>query len=86
VRAPRTLVGTEVAAISDLADLATTWPDAPAPRLDVRGLHRDFALVRRDVRAALLRRVLWATLGIGLLYTAVWMLVAHFVSIVVASS
>jgi len=83
-RGARTLTGTEVARISDLADLATTWPAAPVPHFDVQGLHRQFAVVRGDVRAALLRRVLWGTLGIGLLYAAVWTLVASVVSAILS--
>jgi hypothetical protein len=82
-KAPRTLSGTEVARISDLADLAATWPDAPAPRLDVRGLHRQFAVVRNSVRTALLRRVLWGTLGVAIIYAAVWTLVASLVSMLI---
>jgi len=82
-KAPRTLSGTEVARISDLADLATTWPDAPAPRLDVQGLHRQFAVVRGQVRTALLRRVLWGTLGVALVYSAVWAVVASLVSLLI---
>lgn len=82
-RGARTLTGAEVARISDLADLATTWPDAPAPRLDVTGLHRQFAVVRGEVRTALLRRVLWGTLGIAIVYIAVWTLVASAVSAII---
>ncbi len=82
--AARTLTGAEVARISDLADLATTWPDAPAPRLDVQSLHRQLAVVRAEVRAALLHRVLWGTLGIALLYLAVWILVARAVSVIIS--
>ncbi|CAN5260130.1 hypothetical protein BH11ACT4_BH11ACT4_13660 [soil metagenome] len=83
-RGARTLSGTEVARISDLADLATTWPAAPLPRLDVEGLHRQFAVVRGEVRRALLRRVLWGTLCIGIIYISVWMLVASAVTAIIS--
>ena len=83
-RAPRTLSGDEVARISDLADLASTWPNAAPERLDVRQLHRQFAVVRDEVRGAVVHRVLWTALGVGVLYAGVWTLIASFVSMIVA--
>ncbi len=82
-RAPRTLSGDEVARISDLADLAATWPPAATTTLDVQGLHRQFAVVRDEVRRALVRRVLWGVLGIAVAYAGVWSLVASFVSLLI---
>ncbi|MEP6481230.1 MAG: nuclease-related domain-containing protein [Rhodoglobus sp.] len=82
-KAPRTLSGTEIARISDLADLATTWPEAPDPSLDVQNLHQRFAVVRNQVRSALLRRVLWGTAGVAIVYSAVWLLVASLVSAII---
>ena len=84
-RAPRTLDGASVAAISDVADLAATWPAAVDCPLDIPHLHRDFALVRAEVRGALVRRVIWGTLGIAVLYCSVWALIASLVSAVIAS-
>ncbi|MCU1579722.1 MAG: hypothetical protein JWP19_1926 [Rhodoglobus sp.] len=83
-RAPRTLTGDEVASISDIADLASTWPDAAPARLDVRLLHRQFAVVRDEVRGAVVHRVLWTAFGIGVLYAGVWALVASFVSVLIS--
>lgn len=82
-RAPRTLSGDEVARISDLADLATTWPPAATPGLDVQSLHRQFAVVRDEVRRALIHRVLWGALGIAVVYVGVWALIASFVSVLI---
>lgn len=82
-RAPRTLNGAAVAAISDCADLPSTWPAWSGASLDTAALHRQFALVRAEVRGALLRRILWGTAGIASLYCTVWALVASFVSLVV---
>lgn len=82
-RAPRTLSGDEVARVSDIADLASTWPDAAPERLDVRQLHRQFAVVRDEVRGAVLHRVLWSALGIGVLYVGVWTLIASLVSMLI---
>lgn len=82
-RALTTLNGTEVALISDHADRPTTWPSAEAPTLDTQQLHRDFADVRADVRSALVRRILWTAVGIGMLYAVVLVLVSTMVSVIV---
>lgn len=82
-RAPRALPGDEVAAISDLADLESTWPAPPATELDAQRLHRDFALVRHAVRAALLRRVVWGVIAFVGAYALVWAMVATLVTSVV---
>lgn len=84
-RSPRTLHGDEVARISDLADLAETWPDAPPMPLDVVNLHQEFAVIRGEVRRALLRRALWVASGIAVLYVTVWTLIASFVSLLIAA-
>jgi hypothetical protein len=81
--APRTLSGDDVARISDLADLVTTWPDSDALDLDTQKLHHDFAGIRAEVRTAVGRRVLWAVAGIAALYCLVWGLIGSFVSLVV---
>jgi hypothetical protein len=84
-RAPRTLDGAHVASVSDFADLQTTWPDIADPADDVEHLHREFALVRAQVRQAFVRRVVWGVAGVIALYGVVWALVATVVSMVVAN-
>ena len=84
LRSARTLAGEEVARISDLADLERTWPPASANHLDTLQLHRDFAVIRSEVRTALARRIGWAAAGIGLLYGLVWGVIAVLVSTIVA--
>jgi len=79
-RTPRVLTGDEVAAISDLADLESTWPAPPPAQVDTHSLHREFALVRHEVRSALLRRVLWGALAFAGAYVFVWSMVATFVT------
>jgi hypothetical protein len=79
-RAPRVLAGDEVAAVSDLADLESTWPTPLAAGLDTQRLHRDFAMVRHGVRSALLRRVLWGAVGFTVAYALVWTMVATLVT------
>jgi len=51
----------------------------------VLNLNREFAVVRNEMRRALLHRVLWGTLGIAVLYGSVWALIASFVSMIVTS-
>lgn len=84
-RAPRTLDGAHIASVSDFADLHTTWPSHSDPAADVEHLHREFALVRAEVREAFVRRVIWGVAGIIALYGVVWALVATAVSIAVAN-
>ena len=79
-RAPRVLSGGQVAAISDLADLETTWPAPPSADLDTGRLHRDFASVRREVRSALLRRVLWIVGAFVVAYVVMVTMVATLVT------
>lgn len=74
---PRSLSGQQVADISDVADLSTTWDAIPGlPEQDTMQLYRDFAEIRSEVRSAVRRRVLWAVAGIVLVYGAVWASVA----------
>lgn len=83
-RAPRSLTGDEVAAVSDLADLSDTWPLADAAALDTQALHREFASIRTEVRSALRRRVLWILSGMGLVYGVVWALIGSLVLLLVS--
>lgn len=78
-RSARTLTGDEVARISDLADLESTWPQRTVDEPDPQALMRDFTMIRAQVRAALARRVTWAAAGIGLLYGVVWGAIAVLV-------
>ena len=82
-RAPRTLPGDDVARISDLADLVTTWPSADTTDLDTQRLYRDFATIRDEVRVATARRILWAIVGIALGYGIVWGLISSLVTLLV---
>lgn len=84
-RAARTLTGEDVARISDLADLQSTWPSGGSDRLDTQKLHRDFTVIRADVRTALARRIGWSAAGIGLLYGLVWGVIATLVGTIMAS-
>jgi hypothetical protein len=89
--APRTLTGEEVANVSDLADLATTWPaaradDSAAQQLDTQKLHRDFGTIRAAVSEALARRMVWGALGTLVVYVSVCSVIAAFVTVVVSSS
>lgn len=77
---PRRLTGDEVARVSDLADVESTWPRTGALDLDTRRLRRDFLDLRDAVRQAILRRVLWVIATFGVSYVAVWSLVATLVS------
>jgi len=80
-RAPRTLSGAEVAAISDLADLESTW-DAPAEgSLQVQDLHATFGLIRQEVRAARLRRVALGSIAAAIGLVALWTFVAQTTSL-----
>lgn len=84
-RLPRVLSGDEVARVSDLADLESTWPQPTPPTIDVALLHRAFALVREEVRVAFWRRVVWASGALLAAFVLVWMLVARLVTLLVSS-
>jgi hypothetical protein len=79
------LDGAHVASVSDFADLQTTWPDIADSADDIEHLHREFALVRAQVRQAFVRRVIWGIAGVIALYGVVWAVVATVASIVVAT-
>lgn len=81
--APRTLKGEEVAHISDLADLESTWPAGDAVDLDTQQLHRDFGVIRSVVNDALVRRILWAAAATIVVYAAVCSTVAALVTVIV---
>ena len=78
-RMPRLLAGEDVARISDLADLETTWGSAEAGSRDVQDLHRAFALTRADVRSATVRKLVLGIAAATLGFVALWMLVARAV-------
>ncbi len=83
-RASRILDGDEVAAVSDIADLSDIWPLADAAALDTQALRREFMGIRAQVRAALLRRVLWILGGMGVVYSVVWTLIGSLVLLLVS--
>lgn len=78
--APHTLSGDDVAFMSDVADLDATWPAAGSTALDTQQLHRDFGLIRARVRSALVRRIAWAAVATGVVYTSVCTVIAALVS------
>ena len=84
-RAPRRLDGEHVARISDLADLETTWPAASELASDTQRLNRQFALVRAEVRSAILVRDAWLVGAIILAGGTLWSLVARLVTTLVGA-
>ena len=82
--APRTLTGEEVALVSDVADLESTWPASDAVALDTQQLHRDFGTIRSSVNDALVRRILWGAAATIIVYVTVCSLIATFVTAVVS--
>ncbi len=79
-RGQQILSGDEVAALSDLADLESTWPVPADTDLNLQRLHADFALVRLEVSSALVRRVLWGVVAFTVAYAIAWGMVATLVS------
>jgi len=82
--APILLTGDEVARLSDLSDLVTTWPSADAVALDTQQLNRDFGVIRSEVRDALNRRIAWGAAATIVVYGTVCGIVATFVSMIVS--
>ena len=78
-RLPKVLGGEQVATISDLADLESTWPAASALHADTQRLHREFALVRAEVRSAWFTRVSWLVGCLMVATGARWTLISQFV-------
>ena len=83
-RAPSQLGGEQVARISDLADLETTWPEASEVTLDTQRLNRQFTLVRAEVRSALAIRTAWVVGALLVACSGLWMMIARFVTQMVA--
>ncbi|MGL4339084.1 MAG: nuclease-related domain-containing protein [Rhodoglobus sp.] len=81
--APQVMSGEEVAIISDLADLNTTWPAAGPSVADTQQLHQNFSEIRSQVRGALLRRIIWAGAATVIIYVSVWAVVAALTSVLV---
>ena len=81
--APSTLTGEEVALISDLSDLDSTWPASDAVALDTQQLHRDFGTIRSSVNDALVRRILWGASATIVVYASVCSAIATVVAAVV---
>jgi Nuclease-related domain len=82
-RAPEILGGDEVAALSDLADLESTWPAPEGTDHDLQRIHAEFALVRHDVSSAFVRRVLWGVVAFTVAYSVALGLIATLVTNVV---
>lgn len=79
-KAPVTLTGDDVARISDIADLVSTWPAADEAALDTQHLHREFGAIRVQTRSALRRRLAWSVAAVGVACIATWIAVAALVS------
>ena len=83
-RSARTLSGHDVAKISDIADLVSTWPAADEAALDTQNLHRQFGMIRVETRSALRRRLVLSIAALGAACIATWVTVAALVSAVVS--
>jgi len=79
------MAGSEVAAISDFADLESTWGHQAAASKDIEDLHKSFAVVRDDVRSALLRRVILGSVAAIAGLVTLWVVVAQTTSMLLAS-
>ncbi len=72
----RTIPGPEVAFVSDIAERDRTWRTSPGPLQDSQQLHREFAIVREEVRRARLARILWGAGLLAAVCVAGWIAVA----------
>jgi hypothetical protein len=68
----RTLHGTEIARISDVADRGTTWQALPDDAPDVQQLSHDFGELKSAVQEATQARVFWAVVGFAVAAICVW--------------
>lgn len=84
-RAPATLSGDDVAAISDRADLASTWPRGGTPVVDTQQLRHEFETIRDDVQRSFGRRLLWGAAALGLAYGLAWGFIGSLVALIVHS-
>jgi hypothetical protein len=71
-RAERSLAGSEVAYISDVADRETTWESTFTPPERALQLSRDFAVLRERVRDAAQIRVAWGLIGFVVVCGLAW--------------
>jgi hypothetical protein len=80
----RTLSGTDIASISDVADRNTTWQTTPVPAQDVQQLSTDFAELKSAVQEATQARVFWAIVGFAVVAICLWvstvMVVQHVIT------
>ena len=82
VNAPDALSGSEVAALSDLAELSRTWSVASPVRQDLPQLFLDFAAIRGEVSAAYRRRIILIAVAIAAAYVVMVVAVAQLSSLV----
>lgn len=75
-RADELSSGIEVARLSDLADLETTWPAASTLTLDTQRLNREFTVLRAEVRSARVVRLVWGGVALVGSYALIWAAVA----------
>jgi hypothetical protein len=80
-RAPQRLDGDTVAALSDIADLPSSWAEADGAVDDARRLHLDFAALRSTVDEAAQVRLAWALGVAAVVLATVWTVVAAATSI-----
>jgi hypothetical protein len=71
-RAERSLAGSEVAYISDVADRTSTWDSAPTTPADALRLSEEFEALRREVRDAAQLRAFWGVVGFAVLCALAW--------------
>lgn len=71
-RIERTLAGSEVAYISDVADRDTTWESTPTTAEDSLRVSADFAALRKQVRDAAQLRAFWRVVGFTLICALAW--------------
>lgn len=82
VNAANALTGSEVAALSDLAELSSTWSVASPVRQDLPQLFLDFGAIRGEVSAAYRRRLVLIAVAIAAAYVAMVVAVAQLSSLV----
>jgi Nuclease-related domain len=71
-RLDRSLAGSEVAYVSDVAERDTTWETTPTRPEDVLQLAAQFAVLREQVRDATQSRVFWGVVAFAIICAASW--------------
>lgn len=71
-RLERSLAGSQVAFISDVADRDSTWEAAPIRPEEALRLDQEFATLRAQVRESTQARIFWGAFGFFLLASTIW--------------